>query len=158
MTPSQPHRIGANDPAIPAILALIRDSFAYMDGRIDPPSSVHALTENDIAQHCETAEVWAIDTPPRACIFLKRRGDALYLGKLAVAAEARNLGYARRLVDLAQWRAIDAGLDTLELDVRIELAQNHATFARLGFETIARGAHPGFDRPTFLTMRKTCTA
>ena len=31
------------DDALSAILTLVQQSFAYMDGRIDPPSSMHKL-------------------------------------------------------------------------------------------------------------------
>lgn len=37
-------RLTANSPMIPKVLGLIQTSFAYMDGRIDPPSSMYNLT------------------------------------------------------------------------------------------------------------------
>lgn len=46
------------------------------------------------------------------------------------------------------------GKYAIELQTRIELAANHAAFARLGFREIARTAHEGYDRPTSITMRK----
>lgn len=42
----------------------------------------------------------------------------------------------------------------LELETRIELLENHATFAALGFVRVTESAHPGFSRPTSITMRK----
>ena len=42
----------------------------------------------------------------------------------------------------------------LELQTRIELTENHATFGALGFKKIAETAHPGYSRPTSITMRK----
>jgi MoxR-like ATPase len=42
----------------------------------------------------------------------------------------------------------------VELEARIELTENHETFAALGFSRVAESAHPGFDRPTSITMRK----
>ena len=41
----------------------------------------------------------------------------------------------------------------LELSTRIELVENHATFARMGFAKTAETAHEGFDRPTSIVMR-----
>lgn len=41
---TEPRRPGPDDPCLAEVLALIRCSFAYMDGRIDPPSSMHRLT------------------------------------------------------------------------------------------------------------------
>ncbi|HCE70894.1 MAG TPA: N-acetyltransferase, partial [Ruegeria sp.] len=60
MTPVAPYRIAPDSPQIGAILALIRDSFAFMDGRIDPPSSMHRLTEQAVAAQAAAGEVWAL--------------------------------------------------------------------------------------------------
>ena len=148
-----PHRVTAPyDWA--SLLRLIRAEFAYMDGVIDPPSSMHRLTEADIARQAETEEVWAMGQAPVACMFLTVQGDWLYLGKLAVAADQRGKGLARAMVDLASQRASDLGLKGVELQTRIELTANHATFAALGFVETGRTAHPGFDRPTSLTFRR----
>lgn len=125
-----------------------------MDGRIDPPSSMHRLTLADIAEQCQSGEVWVCGDPPQACIFLTERDGRLYLGKLSVEAALRGRGVARALVDLAEARARMRGIDALELDVRIELVENHATFERLGFEKVAARSHQGFDTPTYFTMRK----
>lgn len=143
-----------DDPRLDGILALIQRSFAYMEGRIDPPSSMKSLTRDNIADQCTTGEVWVIGDPPLACMFLRERNGRLYLGKLAVDATARGKGLARTLVAVAHERALKRGLRELELEVRIELTENHTTFAALGFTNAGTGAHPGYDRPTFLTMRR----
>ncbi|MCB1336663.1 MAG: GNAT family N-acetyltransferase [Maritimibacter sp.] len=143
-----------DDPA--PVLALIREAFAYMDGVIDPPSSMHRLTPADIARQAETGEVWLTGPKhaPTACLFLTRKPDALYLGKLAVAEPARGRGLARRLVELAEARARALGFSVLELQTRVELTGNHATFERLGFTRTGATAHAGYDRPTSYTYRK----
>jgi GNAT superfamily N-acetyltransferase len=82
------------------------------------------------------------------------QGDALYLGRLAVAAAHRGSGLARALVAAAEAEARARGLGTLELQIRIELTENHAAFARLGFAKTGETAHDGYDRPTSITMRK----
>lgn len=147
-----PHR--CHPPCDPALLALIRAAFAGMEGRIDPPSSMHRLTMAKIDRQAQEGEVWAIGTPPVACLFLTAKGDALYLGKLAVDAGHRGRGLARALVALAETRARARGLAALELQVRVELVENHRTFAALGFAETGRTAHPGHARPTSITMRK----
>ena len=90
-----PYRLSPDDPRLSGALDLIRSSFAYMDGRIDPPSSMHRLSLVDLSRAAATGEVWAIGTPPRACVVFTFRDDALYLGKLAVALDARGQGLAR---------------------------------------------------------------
>lgn len=137
-----------------AILALLREAFAYMDGVIDPPSSLHRLTEMDIARQASEAEVWVMGNPPLACMFLTQKGDHLYLGKLAVAAKHLGQGMARSLIETALSRAAALGLNAVELETRVELTVNHAIFRALGFVEVGRSAHPGFDRPTSVTFRR----
>jgi GNAT superfamily N-acetyltransferase len=145
----------ATDPALwPAILDLLRAEFASMEGRIDPPSSLRDLSPAGLTEQSVNGEIWVIGTPPAACVILAPKTGALYLGKLAVAASNRQQGLARQLVELAEGRARDLGLLALELQTRVELAENHAVFRALGFTEVARTAHPGYDRPTSITFRR----
>ena len=127
------HQCSSNDSKLAEILDLIQRSFAFMDARIDPPSSMHQLTIEKIAAHCEIGEVWCLGDPVTACLFLSERDRCLYLGKLAVAAQMRGEGIARRFVEHAEQRAYAKRLLAMELEVRIELTENHATFEQLGF-------------------------
>lgn len=147
-----PRRIHAQDPDLPEVLALIRAAFADMEGRIDPPSSMHRLRLSDLAAQCDTGEIWVLGQPVLASVFLSPRDDVLYLGKLAVAASARRLGLARDLVALAEMRARALGLPQIEVQVRVELTENLVAFQRMGFAQVALTAHPGFDRPTSRTL------
>ena len=149
-----PRRLAPDSPDFPQVLQLIRDNFAFMDGRIDPPSSMHRLTEDGLRRQAEDGEVWVIGTHPDAVIFLTRKPGRLYLSKLTVDASKRGAGLARQLVDLAETRARALGFDTLELQTRVELVENHATFAKLGFVKTGETAHPGYDRPTSIIMQK----
>ena len=74
---------------------------------------------------------------------------------MAVAADQRGTGLARPLVELAAERARPHGVETLELQTRVELVENHAAFARLGFVQTATCAHPGYTRPTSVVLRRT---
>jgi ribosomal protein S18 acetylase RimI-like enzyme len=118
---------------------------------------MHALTPADIARQAIEGEVWAIGQPPVACVFLTVKPQALYLGKLAVAATHRRQGLARALLALAETRARALRLPALELQTRVELTENHATFRALGFEEVTRTAHPGYPRPTSITFRRILT-
>jgi ribosomal protein S18 acetylase RimI-like enzyme len=147
----QPRRLAPDDPALDDVLTLIRTAFAYMDGVIDPPSSMHHLTPATLAA---SGEVWAIGSPPVACAVFTPKPHALYVGKLATAPAARGQGHARALLDAAETRARALGLPVLELQTRVELTANHATFRALGFSEVARTAHAGYDRPTSITMQR----
>jgi len=147
-----PYRLDSTSDFRP-VLQLVQDSFAYMDTRIDPPSSMHRLTVEDIRQQAAAGEVWVIGAPPVSCMFLTNKGNCLYLGKLAVATDHRGKGLARQMVALAVARARALDLPAVELQTRVELTENHATFAALGFTETGRTAHPGYDRPTSITFR-----
>jgi len=141
------------------VLKLIQTSFAYMETRIDPPSSMHRLTVGTIAEQSDTGEIWVIehDNNPIACIFLTPKPHALYLGKLAVLDTYCGQGLARQLVRRAETRALALGFTTLELETRIELAENHRTFEKTGFHKTDETAHDGYTRPTSITMQKELT-
>lgn len=151
-----PHR--ATDPHDwPALLALIRRAFAPMEGVIDPPSSLHRLTPEGIAAQARSGEVWVIGTPPCACVFLTVTPGTLHVGKLAVDPPHQGKGLGRVLLTLAESRARALGLPALELQTRVELRANQATFRHLGFVQTAATTHPGYDRPTSLTFRRPVT-
>ena len=149
-----PERLPPGDVRLPDTLALIRRVFAEHDGRVDPPSSMHRMTLDDLERSASDGEVWAIGTPPVACVILSVKGDALYISKLAVDPDQRGIGHARSLIKNAVDRAKALGLSALELQTRIELVENHATFRALGFEKSGETRHEGFDRTTSITMRK----
>jgi ribosomal protein S18 acetylase RimI-like enzyme len=138
------------------LLDLILNSFRYMDGVIDPPSSALRLTPENLKRKAaeETAFLAHLDGRIAGCVFLAEKDDHFYLGKLAVDPACQGRGVGRRLVEAAEGHARAAGKPIIELQVRVELAGNQATFARLGFNETGRTAHAGFDRPTSVTMRK----
>src|SRR5690348_6313055 len=104
-------------------LSMIRASFAYMDGIIDPPSSVHRLTPEVLrakaeAETCFLAtaerpqargEALAITRSVVGCAFLAEKDDHFYLGKLAVLPAHQGKGVGRQLLMAAENHAIQAG-------------------------------------------------
>ncbi len=125
-----------------------------MEGQIDPPSSMYRLNLERLSAHCHHGEVWSMGLPPVACMVLSERADALCLGKLAVAADMRGRGLARKLVELALERARALGKTHVELKVRIELIENHRAFEAMGFSRVRDEVHAGFERPTSIVMQR----
>src|SRR5690606_15911070 len=101
-----PRRLSPDEDSGPT-LALVRGAFAFMEGRIDPPSSMHRLTESAVSDQARAGEIWLLEElgAPVACIFLTPRRDSLYVGKLAVDTAYRGQGLARQLIDHAAARA-----------------------------------------------------
>jgi GNAT superfamily N-acetyltransferase len=152
----QIHVSPANFSDWPQLLGLVRDSFAYMDSRIDPPSSLKGMGIEEFKAKAikETLIFAEDDSMIIGCAFAALRDDCVYVGKVAVAPSARGKGVARALFAAVEELARTHGRKFLELQTRIELVENHATFAALGFQKVAESAHPGYSRPTSITMRK----
>jgi GNAT superfamily N-acetyltransferase len=142
------------------LLALLRESFAYMDGLISPPSSLQGMTPAQLQAKAsrEHLLLWRDGGRLLGCAFADLRADCVYVGKLAVAAQARQQGVARALLAAADRLAREQGRAWLELQTRVELVDNHRTFGALGFQTTALTSHLGFTRPTSLTMRRAVSA
>lgn len=139
------------------LLSLIMSAFAYMDSRIDPPSSAHKLTRESLAQKAQD-EICYIATDSGVlvgCVFFRPEPPhCLYIGKLAISAVAQGRGLGRQLLAHAEHEAVRRGLTNLRLETRIELTENHRTFERWGFAKSADKSHPGYDRTTFIEMIK----
>lgn len=154
---TEPRRLDPTAAEMDAVHGLLVAGFAGMEGQIDPPSSIHHTGVAELRRMAAAGPAWVLGDPPVACVFGERRGDRLYLGKLAVAQPCRGRGLARQLIAAAEAHARAADLAALELRTRVELVDNHATFARLGFRCTGQTAHPGYDRPTSLTFTKSLT-
>jgi len=138
------------------LLALLRDAFAYMEGRSDPPASLHLLDAAKLAAKAAEEELVLafVDGTLAGCLFATPRGNLLYLGKIAVRPGLQGCGLARRMLALAEASARARALVALELQTRVELTENHRAFTALGFVKVGETRHPGCTRTTSLTFRK----
>lgn len=138
------------------LVDLILAAFAFMDGRIDPPSSAHRLTPATLRQKAAQEIAFAAIENGRlvGCIFLKPEEATLYIGKLAVHPAAQGMGTGRLLLEKTEATARQLGLSSLRLETRIELAENHRLFATWGFVKTAENRHAGYARTTSIEMRK----
>jgi predicted GNAT superfamily acetyltransferase len=138
------------------LLALLRESYAYLESRIDPPSSLLRMDAEQLeAKSPDEVLIVALESERLVgCAFARVREDCVYVGKLALDEASRGRGVARKITAAAESIARKNARTFLELETRIELIENHATFSALGFSKVGESAHPGFDRPTRITMRK----
>jgi GNAT superfamily N-acetyltransferase len=143
----------------PQLMGLVRDAFAFMDDRIDPPSSLKKMgvAEFNAKAAAETLILAEDGGAIMGCAFAALRDECVYVGKVAVAPSARGKGVARAMFAAADDLARLHGRKFLELQTRIELVENHATFAALGFRKVGESAHAGYSRPTTITMRRAVT-
>jgi GNAT superfamily N-acetyltransferase len=146
--------VGFDDWA--GIHSLLGYSFAFMAGRIDPPSSLLQLTPETLKEKFRIEDLFLIRVgeTPIACAFGLARPPLYYIGKLAVAAPQRGQGAAGAIIRSAVARARDLGLSALELQTRVELRENHRVFRRMGFTLIGASAHRGYMQATSFRFRK----
>jgi ribosomal protein S18 acetylase RimI-like enzyme len=141
----------------PAIAATIAAAFAQYAGRLVPESGALSETAASIASELSNgngAIVAERSGSLLGCVMTRLEEDDLYFGRLAVLPSARGRNLARRLVDAVETEARTRGLPGVRLGVRIALPDNQRLFASLGYREISREAHPGFDHPTSINMRK----
>ena len=139
-----------------AVHALLVTSFAYMDGQIDPPSSLTKMNAEDLRELARKCDFVLARYGDRIVGFGfgSAQGNALYLSKLAVHPDARNRGILRRIVSRFADLAIASGMTAVTLQTRVGLEDNHIIFNALGFIKSCETRHPGYDRVTSFTFSK----
>ena len=154
MQPFTLRPLDARDAA--AAAALIRAAFADQGGSTSPPSSALNETSEIVAQKLGQGGGLAaeVDGELAGLVLYAPDGDALYLGRLAVAPHRRGEGLAAWLMRAVEAEARRLGFARTRLRVRLELPENRRLFARLGYQQAATGAHAGFTRPTFAVLEK----
>jgi ribosomal protein S18 acetylase RimI-like enzyme len=137
---------------VDALLAFTHD--AFRDLLIDPPSSVLKETAADFAARLATGTCFVVEADGAfiGAVFCTPKGDALYIGRLAVRADFRRRGIASALVEAAKAEARRIGAARMTLGARIALTSNVALFRRHGFEVVAETCHAGFTSPTSYDM------
>ena len=138
-----------------SVLALVLKAFAYMEGRIDPPSSANRLTQEDMAAQAASGVLLLAedDSGLVGGVFLNQRIDAMHLGKLALDPSRQGEGIGRRLFKASVAGAKVQNFAENELQARIELTEIQTAVAGLGFRETGRTVRDGYDRPTSVTMR-----
>ena len=140
-----------------SVAATIAAAFEQYRGKLTPESGAFRETAKGIARELRKgagAIVAERNGEVVGCVMTKLLEGDLYFGRLAVLPQARGLGVARRLIDAVEADARRRGLPGVRLGVRVVLTGNQRFFASLGYVETSRDAHPGFDYPTSINMRK----
>lgn len=140
-----------------SIAATIAAAFAQYRGKLVPESGAFRETAEGIAAELgrgTSAIVAERNGEMLGCVLVEEMEGDLYFGRLSVLPSARGLGLARRLIDAVEAEALRRGLGGVRLGVRIVLTGNQRLFTALGYRETSREAHPGFDQPTSINMRK----
>ncbi len=140
-----------------AIAAVIAASFAQYRGRLVPESGAFRETAATIAAELDRgagAIVAERNGEMLGCVLVEEKEGDLYFGRLSVVPMARGRGLATQLIDAVEAEARRRGLAGVRLGVRVVLTDNQRLFLALGYRETSREAHPGFDHPTSINMRK----
>ena len=139
------------------IAATIAAAFEQYRGKLIPESGAFGETAEAIASELARgagAIVAERNGEMVGCVMIHELEGDLYFGRLAVLPAARGTGLARWLIDAVEADARRRGLPGIRLGVRVALTDNQRLFQSLGYREISREAHPGFDHPTSINMRK----
>ena len=140
----------------PAVATLIRAAFTAQPVMLNPPASALGVMTETVAAHLARAGGAVAEADGRllGSVLWEEQDGGLYVSRVAVTPFARRQGIARMLIAAADNVARRQGLRYLSLGTRLALAGNRRLFAGCGFVEIALHAHPGYDTPTWVEMRK----
>jgi ribosomal protein S18 acetylase RimI-like enzyme len=141
---------------IPAILRVTKAAYAPYTGRIDPPSSVWRETADGVRHYLERGGVIVAQAGDEVvgAVRYEPRDDHVYLGRLAVLPSWQRRGIGRRLIDAVEEWTVLLGLDEVRLSVRLELAENHVLYRRLGYVEDGLGSFTYDPSRNYLKMKK----
>ena len=140
-----------------AIARVIAASFEQYRGKLNPESGAFRETAGGIAAELTrgaSAIVAERNGEIVGCVLVEEKEGDLYFGRLSVLPSARGRGLARQLIEAVETEARRRGLAGVRLGVRMVLTDNQRLFQALGYRETSREAHPGFDHPTSINMRK----
>ncbi len=140
-----------------AIATVIAASFAQYRGRLVPESGAFRETPENIAAELGRgvgAIVAERNGQMLGCVLVEEMEGDFYFGRLSVVPAARGQGLSKQLIAAVEAEARRRGLYGVRLGVRIVLTDNQRLFQSLGYRETSREAHPGFDHPTSINMRK----
>ena len=132
------------------LLAVVHSAFR----EFEPPSGVLKETLEHLTARFakETFLVALVGGDIVGSVFCARKGDALYLTRMAVVPAWRKRGVGRALMQSAEEEARSSGLKRLTLRVRKTLPANRAYFESFGFTVTGEGQESG--RPPFDAMER----
>lgn len=93
-------------------------------------------------------EVWVAQGPTAVVglLVLVLHDDYLYVENVAVAPPAQGAGIGTALLDLAERRALEQGLDEVRLFTHQQMTRNIALYTARGYRETSREVDEGFHR------------
>jgi len=138
----------AVDGDVTAVRAVVDAAYAQYVPRIGRrPAPMTADYEGLVA----AGDVWVGDAYGRVVgvLVIRASGTALELENVALDPAMQGLGHGRALVDFAESRARELGLEAVELYTNEAMVENLRLYPRLGFVETERCVEDGYRRVYF---------
>lgn len=151
-----PVRIASCGPeAAETVHRLTQEAFGPY-GSLDPPSGAvredrGAVVEELAAHGGALAELGGV---PAGCLRLRPDGNHLLVRRLAIDPRFQGQGIGRAMMAWAESEARRRGLEGVSVGVRLALPGNLDFYRRLGYRQVSEHMHPGYNRPTWVSMQK----
>jgi ribosomal protein S18 acetylase RimI-like enzyme len=123
---------------------VMQSAFAEYADVLNPPSGANRETIADVEQAmCDGGAIiaWNDQTAIGSARF-RLEPDYFYVGRVAVLPEYRGAGIGRALMEYLEQIAVEKGLLTIHLGVRMSLPQNLRFYEKLGYSVLEVGLHP----------------
>ncbi|MFE0015573.1 GNAT family N-acetyltransferase [Mesorhizobium sp. NPDC059054] len=136
-----------------AIVALTEQAYAPYTQMLDAPPV--PVTE-DYAPRIEAGEVWLLELSGTLAglIVLERHSDHIWIFSVAVAPEFQGKKLGIRLLDWAEEKAGEAGVDLVKLYTNARMERNIALYSAYGYRETGRRANPKRPGWTVVDMEK----
>jgi ribosomal protein S18 acetylase RimI-like enzyme len=131
-----------------AVREVVRAAYARYETRMEkPPAPVLADYESLVAD----GDVWVADVEGAVVgvLVIRPSGAALELENVAVAPGHQGLGHGRALIDFAERRARELGLQAVELYTNEAMVENLRLYPALGYVETGRRLEDGYRRVQF---------
>ncbi len=149
MAPLRIRPAAASD--VVAIESIVERAYGVYVERIGgPPGPMH----HDYAEKVRDCDVFVFDEDGSVAglLVLIPEPNRLLLENLAVDPDRQGEGIGRALLDFAETRALDAGLEEVRLFTHVKMTENQALYRALGYSEYERMEGPGFEL-VFLSKR-----
>ena len=150
--------VGPDDATL--VHEIMHAAFAEYRGILDPPSSAHAETVEDVTRALAAgggALAWVGDEAVGSARY-RRQPDHLYIGRISVLPTHRGRGIGGALVTFLEGHACTLGSPEVRLEVRMALDRNLALYERLGYQIREIVPHPRNPDFSFARLGKVLPA
>ncbi len=141
---------------ISILVNLIHDAFSQYQEKLDPPSGANKETLQTIGLKLNEGGAIIAEKNMKAigCALWKRDGDSLYMGRLAVLPEFRNLGIGNTLIEMIERKACTLGYNKVLVGVRLAIPKLVDYYLKRGYTIAEYCHHEGYKEPTYVRMIK----